>query len=206
MPGDSTAVREVLEDILKTARKQHRQGIADDVRTRLAKNASLELTDEELSALAESETWRLDEAFSMLPHARKKFPNADFSDIEAILKKLETMIATDPRSADVLLPETMKRFWKRIDDLRYPALSGRLKTLTTTVGDDIAACERNVRKALADWTKELEDDEEAPDPAEMEAVQDLADGALAALKRWRDELGRLRKTLEADVEIGRAHV
>ena len=200
MPGDSTAVREVLEDILKTSRKQHRRGITDDVRTRLAKNESLELTDEELSALAESETWRLDEAFSMLPHARKKFPDANFDDIEAILKKLQAMIETDPRSADVLLPETMKRFWKRIDELRYPALSGRLKTLTTAVGEDIAACERDVRKALADWTKELKDDEEVPDPAEMEAVQDLADAALAALKRWRDELGTLRKTLEADVD------
>ena len=200
MPGDSTAVREVLEDILKASRKQHRRGIADDVRTRLAKNASLELTDEELTALAESETWRLDEAFSMLPHAKKKFPDADFSDIEAILKKLQAMIETDPRSADVLLPETMKRFWKRIDELRYPALSARLKTLTTTAGEDIAAAKRDVRKAIADWTAELKGDDEVPDPAEMDAVQDMADAAVAAMERWRDELGTLRKALEADVD------
>lgn len=195
MSSNPTAVREVLEAILKASRGQASPEAIDEIRARLTKGGSVEMTDEEFAALSESESWRIEEARSLLPLAREKFPQVDLGDIEAILEKLEAMRKTDPRSADVLLSETMKRYWQRIDP---PRLSKRLKELNAAVGDDIAACNRDLRKALSDWEATLKKDEQVADPAAVEAVQDLADAALAVMTRWRDEVAVLRKALEAN--------
>jgi len=80
MPRNSTAVREVLEAILKT-RKKASPEVIEGIRARLAKEPSFEMTDEVIDALAEADSWRLEEAQSLLPFARKKFPDANFDDI-----------------------------------------------------------------------------------------------------------------------------
>lgn len=195
MPRNPTAVREVLLAILKTARQAPSQEDVDDIRARLMREPNYELTDETLAALAETESWRIEEAQSLLPHARRLFPGANFDDIEKILGKLDSMRETDPLSVDTLLTETMKRYWERVEPLK---LSKRISALATAVGDDIAACQREVRKALADSAARLKLDDQEPDPADVDAVKDLADAAVGAAERWRTQLGAFRKALDED--------
>lgn len=198
MPRNSTAVREVLEAILKT-RKKASPEVIEGIRARLAKEPSFEMTDEVLDALAEADSWRLEEAQSLLPFARKKFPDANFDDIEAILHKLETLRVSDPLGVDVLLSETMERYWQRVEELRLaePRFQ-RLTELNQAVAKDMTACRHEMLEALSDWKKVLERDEQVVDPTAMDAVHDLADLALAAMVRWRDDVASLRKALGSD--------
>lgn len=199
MPRKATAVREVLEAILKTSRKPPSREVIDDIVARLEKEPNFEMTDEVIAALSESESWRIEEAQSLLQFGRRKFPHANFDDIAAILRKLDAMRDSDPHSVDVLMSEAMDRYWKRIDHLKaYPALSQRLKELTATAGEDVLSIKRDVQKALADAAARLKDDDLEPDAAEVDALKDLADAAEAAVQRWRNELAALRKLLEED--------
>lgn len=202
MPRNPTAVREVLEAILKTSRKKASPEVIEGIRARLAKEPSLEMTDDVLDALAEAESWRLEEAQSLLPFARKKFPYANFDDIEAILRKLETMRESDPQSVDVLLPETMERYWKRIDNLKLsqPHVK-RLEELSKAVAGDMTVCRHGMLEALADWKKVLGRDEQVPDQTVMDDVHQLCDAALAAMARWQEELASLREMLQEDAEV-----
>ncbi|HEY8880910.1 MAG TPA: hypothetical protein VIN03_25290 [Roseateles sp.] len=196
MPRNPTAVREVLEAILKTSHTKASPEVIEGIRARLAKEPSFEMTDEVFDALAKAASWRLEEAQSLLPFARKKFPDANFDDIEAILHKLETMGESDPLGVDVLLPETMERYWQRVEELKLaePRFQ-RLTELNQAVAKDMTACRHEMLEALSDWKKVLERDEQVVDPAAWDAVHDLADVALAAMVRWRDDVASLRKAL-----------
>jgi len=68
---------------------------------------------------------------------------------------------SDPLGVDVLLSETMERYWQRVEELKLAAPRfQRLTELNQAVAKDMTACRHEMLEALADWKKVLERDEQ----------------------------------------------